>query len=209
MTSDIARIRRLSLVAFCALTTTHAFAHHILGIPHYAYDEDYPQAPVLTYSVDAGRYEIKMTGYPGRPEPGVPSTLHVYVRELESGLPFDGSVVMTVMKDRLLGQDSIVYGPVAAELEESLFKFYPLFKDEANYTVRIAYEADGAPWKIDLPMVAGEPGSPWATVGGVFGALGAFLVVIRAIRIKRKRLADKDAKRQISQQAQQAANASE
>jgi hypothetical protein len=41
------------------------WAHHILGIPHYAYDEQYPQTPVLTYRVDAGANELKMTGYPG------------------------------------------------------------------------------------------------------------------------------------------------
>jgi hypothetical protein len=162
-------------------------AHHILGVPHYAYDEEYPQAPVLTYSVDAGPYNVRMTGYPGKPEPGERCSLHVYVSKPDSGEPYRETVTLTVMRDRLLGSDPIVYGPIEAELEEAMFKFFPVFEDEANYTVRIAYEAEGAPWNIDLPMVAGDPGSPWAVVGATGGALILFLIVMRAVRIKMRR----------------------
>ena len=45
-------IRRFSLIrlslcfAISVMAIGMAPAHHILGIPHYAYDEDYPQTPV-------------------------------------------------------------------------------------------------------------------------------------------------------------------
>lgn len=180
-------IRSWESIAAVALLMPAAMAHHILGVPHYAYDEDYPQTPVLTYSVEAGPYNVRMSGFPGKPEPGEPCRLHVYLSRVDTGEPYRKNVTMTVMRDRLLGADPIVYGPVEAELEEAMFKFHPLFKDEANYTVRIEYEAEGAPWIIDLPMVAGEPGSPWAVVGGIGGGLVVFLVVMRAIRIKVRR----------------------
>ncbi len=51
------------LFIICLLAPA-ASAHHIMGIPHYAYDEQYPQTPVLTYRVEAGPYDVKMTGYP-------------------------------------------------------------------------------------------------------------------------------------------------
>ncbi len=164
-----------------------ATAHHILGIPHYAYDEQYPQTPVLTYRVDAGAHEVRMTGYPGVPAPGERCSLHVYIRRSDSGATFDDQVTLTVSEDRLIGTDPVVYGPVTATLEESVYKFFPEFESEANYTARIEFHADNEPWMIDLPMVVGEPGSPWLVLAGVAVATSIFLVVIRAVRIKKRR----------------------
>ncbi len=179
---------RAAFLALCfAACVGTAWGHHILGIPHYAYDKDYPQTPVLTYRVDMGPHEIKMTSYPGRPEPGGSCSLHVYIRRLDTGESFDDTVTMTVLKDPMIGRDTVVYGPMKAQLEESIYKFYPQFKEEANYLVRIAFEAEDAPWIIDLPMVVGHPGSPWTVLGSVAAATVVFLIVVRAIRIKKRR----------------------
>lgn len=171
----------LALLLFVAST---AFAHHILGIPHYAYDERYPQTPIIEYRVNAGSHEVKMTGYPGKPRAGEQCSLHVYIRRLDNGEPFADGVTLTVMRDALIGEDPVIYGPVDAELDEAMYKFYPIFKDEANHLVRIAFYADDEPWTIDLEMVVGEPGSPWTVVGLCVAGVVFFLVVIRAIRIK-------------------------
>jgi hypothetical protein len=177
---------RVAILVVLALAAP-AHAHHILGIPHYAYDDQYPQTPVLTYRVEAGEHEVKMTGYPGVPQPGDQTSLHVYIRRLDTGSPFDGPVTLAVLEDRLLQSDPVVYGPITARQQEAVYKFYPRYATEANYLVRIEYEAAGAPWTIDLPIVVGEPGSPWTVLGGVAAASVVFLVVIRAIRIKRAR----------------------
>ncbi len=177
---------RLLLLALLLAPST-GWTHHILGVPHYAYDEDYPQTPVLTYRVEAGRFELRMTGYPGVIEPGDRATFHVYVTRLDGGAPFDGIVTMTVFEDQLLGSDPIIYGPMEAELDERVFKFHPRFETEATYLLRVAFEDEGDPWTIDLPMAVGEPGSPWAVIGGIALAVLLFLIVIRAARIKRRR----------------------
>ena len=169
------------------LITPDVHAHHIMGIPHYAYDEQYPQTPVLTYRMEAGPYDVKMTGYPGMPQPGERCTFHIYIRRIDTGALYDGKVSLTVLQDRLIGQDPVIYGPVEAGLEERVFKFYPEFKEEANYTTRISFVVEGTPWIVDLPVVAGEPGSPWVVLGSVGGGLAIFLIVVRAIRIKRRR----------------------
>jgi len=40
---------------------------------------------------------------------------------------------------------------------------------------------------LRFPMVVGEPGSPWTAVGLFAACLASFLVLIRAVRIKRRR----------------------
>jgi len=181
-------MRRLVLAAVI-LAATNACAHHILGIPHYDYDERYPQVPILTYRVNAGPLEVKMTGYPGQPEPGEQVFLNVYMQDLSDSTLFDGEVTLEVLQDRMLGADPVIYGPAVATLEEAVFKFFPRFPEEANYTIRISWQAEGAPWTIDLPMVVGEPGSPGLLLASIAAGVVVFLVVIRAARIKLKRRA--------------------
>lgn len=179
----------VALAAACWLATTAvaAHAHHILGIPHYSYDKDYPQTPVLTYKASAGRYQVAMTGYPGVISPGERCSLHLYITDPASGELFDGSVTLSVSEDRLFGDDQTIYGPIEGQREERIFKFHPHFAREADYTVKIFFEADGEPWTIELPLVVGEPGSPWVVLGTVAAGLALFLIFIRAARIKIKR----------------------
>ncbi len=176
----------LAVASFVFVSMPEASAHHILGIPHYSYDEQYPQAPVITYLVDAGPLEVRMTGYPGKPEPGERCALNVYIQRKDDGSLFEGKVTGSALRKNFV-KDSVVYGPVEAELEDAVYKFYPHFEHEANYLFRVEFETEDAPWIIDLPMVAGEPGSPWAVLGGTLGGVVLFLIVIRAIRIKMQR----------------------
>ena len=180
---------RLASIVLLALTViiSPALAHHILGIPHYAYDEQYPQTPILTYKQNFGPHEITMTGYPGKPTPGEQCAYNVYITRLDTGEPFIGIVTLTVFQDKMFGTDPIIYGPSDAEIDQAVYKFHPRFDAEANYIARIEFFADDAPWIVDLPVVVGEPGSPWAVAGSVIGGLLLFIIVIRAIRIKLKR----------------------
>jgi hypothetical protein len=176
-------------VLLIALGAAPVFAHHILGIPHYSYDEDYPQTPVLSYRVEAGEYEVTMTGYPGKPEPGERCSLHLYIHHKMTGALLDVPITMTVTRDRAFLDDPIIYGPMEARLDERIYKFHPRFDVEDDYLVRVEFEIEGKPWRIDLPMVVGEPGSPVLVLGLCGGGLAAFLVVVRAARIKRRRRA--------------------
>ena len=106
-----------ALLALLLLATV-AHAHHILGVPHYSYDEDYPQTPVLSYRVDAGEYDVKMTGYPGKVEPGERCSLHLYIHHKATGRLFDAPVTMTVVRDRMFLED-----PISGELSPEPITF--------------------------------------------------------------------------------------
>ncbi len=165
------------------------FAHHILGIPHYAYDESYPQAPVITYKVVAGPYVLNLTGYPGKPVPEELCQMHVYVRrEANEGDVFAGPIQVEIHREKLLGEE-LVYGPAETRFEENLHKFSPVYGEEGRYRVRLEMELEGEPYEIDFPMIVGDPPNPWGPIIGWFSAAALLLVVVRAIKIKIRRAA--------------------
>ena len=174
-------------VAVLLISVSPAAAHHILGVPHYAYDEDYPQTPVLTYRAEVGRFEVKATAYPGELVAREPVTLHVYITDHETGSLYDGSVTMRIDRKRGPASPVPVYGPIAAELDERIYKFHPVFPLDARYRALLAFYADDQAWSVELPMVVGEPVSIWGTVGWVATAAALLLFIGRAVAIKVRR----------------------
>jgi ferredoxin-type protein NapH len=163
-----------------------ASAHHILGIPHYAYDENYPQAPVLKLKEQVGPWEVQLTGYPGNPQPGERSQVHAYLVDEDTRALYRKPVTIYVRRQWLTGQE-LIHGPVSTELEENVFKFYFTYPEEGQYEIMLAFHDGEAISTLRFPMVVGDPGSPWATVGWFGGGLLLFVLVIRAVRIKMAR----------------------
>jgi hypothetical protein len=162
-------------------------AHHILGIPHYAYSENYPQAPVITYKVAAGPYILEMTGYPGKPAPHELTQMHAYVyRKADTKDVFPGPIRALVTREQL-GHKEVVFGPVQTCFEENLHKFSPVYGEAGRYLVRMEMEIEGQPFEVDLPILVGDPRSLLVAVAGWGAALLFLLVVVRAIWIKRAR----------------------
>ncbi|MEK7865869.1 MAG: 4Fe-4S binding protein [Planctomycetota bacterium] len=171
-----------------------AQAHHILGLPHYAYDEKYPQIPVLKLIEKVGTWEIQLTGFPGRPEPGVRSNISVYIVDVATRAPYAKPVTIEVYDQPAFGSRTRIYGPVSAELFQGVFRFQPVYPADGNYEVVLSFEDGPVTSTLRFPMVVGEPGSPWTTVGLFVGGAVLFFVVVRAIRIKRaRRLAEVEA----------------
>jgi len=172
------------LVGLLALV---ARGHHILGVPHYAYDEAYPQAPVITYAVVAGPYAVKVTGYPGRPVPHELAEVHAYVHRADDEADvFSGPIAARIERDGLLGPE-VSWGPSAARFEENLHKISPVFDEEGRYRIRLEMELEGQPYEIDFPIVVGDPTHPVADLFLWMGGLVLLVVVVRAVKIKLER----------------------
>ena len=176
-----------ALMAAVLLLSTSAEAHHILGIPHYDYDESYPQAPVLKLVENLGDWEVQLTGYPGNPAPGVRTQVNVYVAKKETRALYEQPVTLTVYRQPVLGQKKVVYGPDETALQENVYKFYPTYPSVGNYEVKLEFAVGQTGSTLRFPMVVGEPGSPWIVVCWFTGSIACFLIVIRAVRIKRDR----------------------
>lgn len=162
-------------------------AHHIMGIPHYSYDENYPQAPVITYKVMAGPYVVELTGYPGKPAPHELSQMHAYIYQAkEKTRVFPGPIQARVERDRL-GEQEVVFGPVDTRFDENLHKFSPVYQEPGVYRVRLEMQLEGQPYEIDFPIEVGYPGNPlWGFAGWIAG-LVLLVVIIRATKIKMTR----------------------
>lgn len=170
--------------AALGLLALAATGHHIMGVPHYAYDESYPQAPVITYAVEAGPYLIKVTGYPGRPAPGELAEVHAYIVRVEDASQvFAGDIEARVEHDGLFGP-SVVWGPRPTRFEENLHKLSPQFGEAGNYRIRLEMELEGQPYEIDFPLVVGDPANPASVLALWGGAVLFLLVAVRAAKIK-------------------------
>lgn len=168
--------------------TPPVHAHHIMGIPHYSYDENYPQAPVLKLVETVGNWEFQLTSFPGNPKPGDRTELHVYVIQETSRKVYDKPLALTIHRVGALGREQIY--TKESTLLENVYKFYPTYKEEGNYELTLSFADETGTSTLTFPMVVGEPGSPWVALGGYMSGLLLFVLVIRAIRIKRRRRAE-------------------
>ncbi len=166
-------------------------AHHILGIPHYAYDERYPQAPVIKYAVEAGPYIVELTGYPGNPIPGERAEMHAYLKPKSTGAPYTEPLRVRIVEGTHTSEDLSgvnIFGPEMLEAEGNLFIFHATYPDDGIYTVKLHFEAEGQPVTISFPLTVGQPKSAWAPLVWTAGFMAVVVVVIRAIAIKRRRI---------------------
>lgn len=191
----------LSILFLCFFFYSKAYAHHIIGLPHYAYEENYPQAPVLKLVELVGKWKFQLTAYPGNPVPGVRSEIHVYITEKQSGELLELPVTLWVHQQNLWGSD-LVYGPSDSVLEENLYKFYVTFPRIGNYNLRLEFPDGDIRSSLEFPMVIGEPGSPWVVLGSFVGGICFLLLLIRALKIKRMRRKTLILKQQLQREAQ-------
>lgn len=169
------------------LAVPPAAAHHILGIPHYAYDKEWPQAPVLKLVETVGEWEIQLTGYPGRPKPGVRADVTVYAAEKGTGRVYEGEMRLEAAEVRALAGPRTFYGPEPSRRNGTLNKFSVTYPADGNYELTLHLTAGGVPSTLRFPLVVGDPPSPWRDLGLGAGGFGLFLIVVRAARIKRAR----------------------
>lgn len=180
-------VAAMSLLVLTWIAFTGSFsasAHHVLGVPHYAYDESYPQAPVMKLQQVLGPWELQMTSYPGSPVAGERTQVHAYMVDTASKRPYEKTMTIQVQRVGWRGRKEVVYGPATSELDENVFKFFFTYPKDGNYEIELHFdggpEATGVAW----PVTVGEASSPWAAIGWSVGGISFLLLLIRAIRIK-------------------------
>ncbi len=179
----------LAMIAFvlCIATPQPAYAHHILGIPHYSYKDDYPQTPTLEYPATAGPYDLLMTSYPGVAVPGEPTVVAFYIKNEQTGEPYSQPVRVRVLETATFGQNKVIHEMTEILPLDKTHKITVTFPQDAEYIVELTMDIEGTDEVIPFLIVAGQPTATASVVAGIGIGLVLFIVVVRAIKIKQKR----------------------
>jgi len=171
------------------LTAPSASAHHILGLPHYSYKENYPQRPTLEYPAVTGPYDVLLTSYPGIPVPGEPANLALYIKNRNTGEAYTEPITARVLQTSTFGDNTVIMPPTAREPTDNEYKYYVTMPDDGEYIVEVSMPVEGRVEVIPFLMVVGEPTAAASIAFAGFGGVAVLFVVIRAVQRKRRRRA--------------------
>ena len=176
----------LALVSPLVLATP-AGGHHVLGLPHYSYKENYPQRPTLEYPATTGPFDVLLTSYPGIPTPGEPANLAYYIKNRQTGAVYDEPVTVRVLQTHTFGDNTIILPATTREPFDNEFKFHVTFPADGEFIVELSMSVEGRVEVIPFLMVVGEPTATFSyVIAAAVIAVVAF-VTLRAVHVKRRR----------------------
>ncbi len=173
------------LLPFLALE--NLAAHHILGLPHYSYKENYPQRPILEYPATTGPYDVLFTSFPGIPKPGEPAFLAFYLKNRENGSVYREPVSLRILQTSTFGDNTVILPPTRQEPMENQHKFHCTFPDDGEYIVELTLMVEGRTETIPFLVVAGEPSAGTSYLIAAAAAALILFIALRAIHKKRQR----------------------
>ncbi len=183
------RLKVLGAVLLALTLTGDARGHHILGLPHYSYSENYPQAPTLEYPATTGPYDVLLTCYPGTPVPGETANLAFYIKNRETGQPYEKPITVRVLQTFTFGDNREILPATLVQPFEVPHKLAVTFPQDGEFVVELTLDVEGQPETIPFMVIAGQPSATASVLIAAGCGLVVFLVVVRAIRIKRARRA--------------------
>ncbi len=163
-----------------------AAAHHVLGRPAYALNEDSNTPPALQVETWIGDYDINYMVFPAFPRPGVPGRINLYVTEREGGKVFKGSVSFTIRDDSWaawlgFGRPEETLG--VQPPDDVVFRQGFVFSESGDYIITARFEANDEPYDIDFPLRVGAP----PALGPLGIAFGTIFVVLAGVSLIQRR----------------------
>ncbi len=153
-----------------------ALAHHVLGRPSYALNEDSNTPSSMQVETQIGDYFINYMVFPAFPRPNEQGRVNLYVRKLDGGLAFTGKVDFSVRDDSWsswfgLGENSEKLG--AQIIDDNVYRQGFVFRQRGSYIISAHFMDGKVPYDIDFPLQVGAP-SP-------VGPLGIAVVLILSV----------------------------
>lgn len=190
MTTTLLKISCATLVTVLSLLAADiAGAHHILGRPGYALNEDSNTPSAMQGEVHIGDFTVTYMVFPAFPRPGKQGRINLYVKHDRDKTPFQGKVTFTMRDNSWLvwlrgGGRAATLG--TQPLDDAVFRQGLVFPDEGEYIVSAAFEAGGEPYNVEFPLRVGTP----APVGTIF-ALALFALLAFAVIQRRRSMTGK------------------
>lgn len=184
MKPDVIKTLSISLVTVYSLVLFNsAFAHHVLGRPSYALNEDSNTPSAMQVETQIGDYFINYMVYPAFPRANTPGRINLYVSRIDDGKSFDGEVTFKVRDNRWFSRDPETLG--IQKIDDAVYRQGFVFSDDGDYIITAVFHAGGEPYVIDFPLRIGSQ-----TVAGPLGiTVGVIALTLLGVSlIKRRRL---------------------
>ena len=165
-------------------------AHHILGIPHYKYGDEYPQIPYMEVLAQVGPHDLVFTHFPGFPEPGEAVRLKLYVRDRTTGEVYREPLRTEVTRKHFFAGAEPVAEPLTIRTgdgpERNDYKFYLTFRAAEAYEVQVHFPTANGAEVIPFPVTIGKTDDR-PLIFGAAGLLAAAVATVAAIKRRRRR----------------------
>ena len=100
MAQQSTKIRALAAIFLAAICwfsgVPAAHAHHVLGRPSYALNEDSNTPSAMQVETQIGNYFVNYMVFPAFPRPNEAGRVNLYVRKLDGGAAFSGKIAFSV-----------------------------------------------------------------------------------------------------------------
>ena len=158
------------------------FCHHIRGIPHYSYNENYPQSPLFEELRESGDWSLQFTFWEIPAKKAL--DLAFYAKSIASGEPYTNAVTFQVFSQ---GEDlAQKKHPFAATINpRNVYKVGWVYEDAGLYIARVTLGEGARAVSEDFLFQVGEPPPNYWFMGG---CLGAVLVLVVSVALLKRRM---------------------
>ncbi len=173
----------LLIIILLLITVESGDCHHIRGIPHYSYRDNYPETPVYEVIQNVSQYEVTFTYYK------IPAKtafdLAVYVRDTINDLPFTEPVVFLVFGRHEDPEDSHPY--TAFRNQTNIYKVGWVYEEEGDYFVRVTFADTVKVHNVLFEMKVGGKNNVWLYLVLSIASVMVFAAITGIIRKKQNK----------------------
>ncbi len=159
-----------------------ASAHHLRGIPHYSYKNNYPETPVYEVVESSDNWTVTFTYYriPGQQA----LDLAIYIRDSLSNEPYSGAVAFKVFGQHEDPAESHML--TAYRNPTNIYKVGWVYEDDGIYYVRITFDDTVKTQNVLFELSVGGENRVWYLLGGSVMIVVSMAAVVGVVRRKRK-----------------------
>jgi hypothetical protein len=169
------------LVAMCGLSSVVS-AHHLRGIPHYSYKNNYPETPVYEVVQTTDNWIVTFTYYkiPGQQA----LDLAIYIRDSLSNEPFADPVVFKVFGQH--EDPAETHSLTAYRNPTNVYKVGWVYEDDGIYYVRVTFDDAVKTQNILFELNVGGENRVWYLLGGSVTIVVSMAAVVGIVRKRKK-----------------------
>ncbi len=185
------KVRALAAVFLAAIcwfsSVPAARAHHVLGRPSYALNEDSNTPSAMQVETQIGSYFVNYMVFPAFPRPNEAGRINLYVRKLDGGAAYSGKIAFSVRDNSWaawLGLAANEEKLGSQVLDDNVYRQGFVFRERGAYLITANFKDADTPYTIDFPLQVGAP-SPYGPIGIAAALIVAILLGVALVQRRR------------------------